>query len=577
MSITMPNLQTTRLATAVGALIGLATLACLTNPEEEQSCERTEVRVCDPSTPNRVFWKDSCGRSSEIAESCLGKFTCQTRSATEADCACPMLEPQQLGCAAEGAQKIDNPTEIGPIDQCDAIVEITQTCLLGERCWYDYDDQGQIISDPFCATSINPRHRGEPFYMMGCDNSIYMAAQTDLSIDCRCNRSNMALQECRPAPDAWSFGLRKGAGPHTRGINLQKWGGGFISKASKELFAVVQYTGGQLGLKPGALYAFNYETGDRRVVSGSYSDDTGRHDVGGGYTPDGEALPFAVSAKLGADGNIYVAGSDTLNHVEITRVNPTTGDRELVWRRQTDAQGMDPDFAFGQCWSGRASPNYIGGFAPVQNAERAFALAPDGGFYLAWKNDGVGVVHISADGKTCKIISRWASNNNTAPLPDIGGGVTPQYGTISGMLHHNGKIYAETKDVLLAIDDTSGDRAMFANVSGIGGIGETNFFIDPTRSLFFACGTVSSRKCSVHKLEDGNQAQGLFQIGQAQPIIPGKYPQTQGAKGALDNNNFTGFGAVALDPDDPNILYFIVDYGMVKYEIDTGNSYILSI
>lgn len=32
-----------------------------------------------------------------------------------------------------------------------------------------------------------------------------------------------------------------------------------------------------------------------------------------------------------------------------------------------------------------------------------------------------------------------------------------------------------------------------------------------------------------------------------------------------------------MDPDDPNVLYFVVDYAFIKYEIDTGNSYILSI
>jgi hypothetical protein len=614
-------------------VIGMSVLACGGEPEANTACERTEARVCDSKDARKVYYMNTCGNAEEIEESCIGKYTCiasspteascgdasvqctatdtrvcdpneprkvyrvdtcgdkkaedtcigdnvhcTTISATEASCLCDIPESPRLGCAAEGYAKIDNPTELGPVDACDRIVEITQTCMMGERCWWDFDDQGMAISDPFCATSINPRHRAEPFYAMGCDTSLYMAAQTDLPIDCRCNRSNMALQECRPAPDAWNNGLRLGSGPHTRGINLQKWGGGFLSKSSKELFAVVQYVGGNAGnIKPGALYAFNYETGDRRVVSGSYIDDTGRHDVGSGYTPEGEILPFAVNAKLGADGNIYVNGSDTLNNVEITRVNPANGERTLVWRRQTVAEGMNANFPFGQCFSGRVSPSYIGGFDPVQNAERAFALAPDGGFYLAWKNDGVGVVHISPDGSTCSIVSRWASRNTTAPLPDIGGGVTPQYGTISGMLYRNGIVYAETKDILLTIDVVTGDRGIFSNVSGIGGIGETNFFVDEANKHFFACGTVSSRKCSVHDLDDGNNAQGLFQIGSGMPVISGKYGQIQGAKGALDNNNFNGFGAVAQDPDDANILYFIVDYAFIKYEIDTGNSYIISI
>ena len=212
------------------------------------------------------------------------------------------------------------------------------------------------------------------------------------------------------------------------------------------------------------------------------------------------------------------------------------------------------------------------GFEPVQYADRAFALAPDGSFYLGWNNDGVGIAHISADGSTCTVVSRWASNR----LADIGAGVEPQYGSISGMLDYNGVLYAFTKEMLLAINPTTGDRSIFSYVSGIGGNGETNFFVDEGRQVMFACGTDASRKCSVHKLSDGNVAQGLFQISQDQPVIPGLYPQTQGAKGALDNDNYNGFGLVALDPDDNNVLYFIVLSGLIKYEIDTGNSHFIS-
>jgi hypothetical protein len=566
------KVRSTCLGGAVCTASSATEAGCL-DPADQ--CRPTTDNFCDPADPLHVYTVDTCGNK-KAAKTCASEhFLCVATSPVDASCQCEVLDPPVLGCASEGYARIDNPTELGPIDACNQIVEVTQTCMMGERCWWDFDEQGMAISEPFCATSINPRHRAEPFYAKGCDLNIYMDAQTDLPIDCRCNRSG-AIRECMKDVDAWSRGLRVGSGPHPRDINLVKWGGGFISKATKEMFVAVHYTGGAVDLKPGAIYAFNYETGDRRVVSGSYVDATGRHDVGSGYTVEGEALPFAVSAKLGADGNIYVNGSNTLNNVEITRVNPTTGARTLVWRRQTDAEGMNANFPFGQCFSGRVSPNYIGGFAPVQNAERAFALAPDGGFYLAWKNDGVGVVHISADGSTCRIVSRWASNNTTAPLPDIGGGITPQYGTISGMLYRDGKVYAETKDMLITIDVVTGDRAIFANVAGIGGVGETNFFVDEANQHLYACGTVAARKCSIHDLTNGNNAQGLFQIGKFQPLVQGKYGQIQGPKGALDNDNYTGFGMVTQDPDDANVLYFMILYALVKYEVNTGNSYIIS-
>lgn len=505
--------------------------------------------------------------------------SCDRAASDVVRCGCPLMEPRVKQCYSEGAQKADIPTILGYVTTCNELVGQVETCQLGERCWWEWDENGEIIeaAGGHCAASVDPKWKTSKYYEFACDTSMYMAAQTTLEIDCRCNRSNAKLQECRPGSDAYAAGLAMGTGPRMHGINLAKWGGGFLLNG--ELYAAVHYTGGNAGnLKPGAIYAIDIKTGDRRVVSGSYLDaKTGRVDVGSGHSVSGEALPFLVDLKLGKDGQIYALGSNTLNDVEITRIDPKSGARTLIWRRQSLDDGGAADFAYGQCFSGIPSSSYDSGFSPLQYAERAFALGEDGSFFIGWKGDGVGVVRVSADGKTCSVVSRWASNNKTKPLDDVGTGVTPQYGTISGMLHRKGVIYAETKDMLLAIDDKTGNRTTFSNVGGIGGIGETNFWVDEARGLFFACGTVAARKCSVHKLEDGNIAQGLFQIGQALPVLPGKYPQTQGAKGALDNNNHNGFGAVVVDPDDVNIMYFVVLSGVIRYEVDTGNSHFISI
>lgn len=536
-----------------------------------------KTRICHPTEPRRIIDVDSCGNEVGGGLTCGSKYICMPYD-DGPNCGCPLVEPKVLVCHPKGAQKADEETTLGYLTTCDEVMpEVIETCLPGERCWQAWDEEGNVLNNGanFCAASIVKTHSDAKYYSMACDTEMYMHAQTTLEMDCRCNRSNAKMQECRPGADAWGQGLRLGEGPNMHGINLAKWGGGFVHEG--ELFAAVHYTGGSGGVKPGAIYAINLKTGDRRVISGSYLDPkTGRVDVGSGFSVDGEALPFLVDIELGKDGKIYAFGSDTLDNVMITRVDLKTGARELVWRRQSDAFAGEADFPYGQCWSGRVNNAYAGGYAPVQHAERAFALGNDGSFYVGWKNDGVGVVNISADGKTCTVVSRWASNNKTKPLDDVGGGLTPQYGTISGMLHHKGKIYVETKDMLVAIDDKTGDRAAFAAVSGIGGVGETNFWVDEKRQLFFACGTVAARKCSVHTLADGNVAQGLFQIGMGQPVIQGKYPALQGAKGALDNNNHNGFGAVGMDPDDGNILYFVVLSGVIKYEIDTGNSHFIS-
>ena len=142
-----------------------------------------------------------------------------------------------------------------------------------------------------------------------------------------------------------------------------KWGGGFIHNG--ELYAAVRYTGGSNGAHPGAIYAIDIVTGDRRVVTGSYQTSTGQVNVGSGHTVNGDALPELTHIKLGADGMIYAIGSSTLE-VEITRVDPTTGARTLLWRRQQLADGMNASYPYGQCYDGRVSTGYIGGYQPVQ-------------------------------------------------------------------------------------------------------------------------------------------------------------------------------------------------------------------
>lgn len=218
----------------------------------------------------------------------------------------------------------------------------------------------------------------------------------------------------------------------------------------------------------------------------------------------------------------------------------------------------------------------VWGFDPVQPARHAFGLAADGGLFVGFNNDGTGVMKISADGQTCEILSRWASRNLAEPLPDIGG-FTPQYGTITGLLHHRGRVIAQTHDVLLVIDDQTGDRTVWGSGDGIGGVGEANFIVDEARNVLIACGGEAPRKCSVHHLQDGVPAQGLFQVGQAQPLLPGLYPQTQGSRGALENGAVNAWGAVVMHPDDPNVLFFTVISGFIKYEIDTGNNFLFSL
>ena len=72
----------------------------------------------------------------------------------------------------------------------------------------------------------------------------------------------------------------------------------------------------------------------------------------------------------------------------------------------------------------------------------------------------------------------------------------------------------------------------------------------------------------------------LQDINASQPLIPGAYPSGQGQplKGALDNGNAVQWGAVVPDPNNPDMIYFVLIQGaLVKYEMSTGNSYVMSL
>jgi hypothetical protein len=95
---------------------------------------------------------------------------------------------------------------------------------------------------------------------------------------------------------------------------------------------------------------------------------------------------------------------------------------------------------------------------------------------------------------------------NTGPCTADGTGIALQYGTISGLLFRHGAITAFTNDTLLNIDATTGNRTVYSSVAGIGGIGETNFFVDEPRGLFFAVAPTprASARCTACRCYRGS-------------------------------------------------------------------------
>lgn len=251
------------------------------------------------------------------------------------------------------------------------------TCLIGERCWYTWLADGGVneAAGAHCASSMDPSQKNSPFYKLACDDDIYMFATTGLH--------GLSLQplERRHAGVPTRLG-RVGHGPSARHrAQHARYQSGQVGRRlhsqREKTLAPVHYTGGNAGnLKPGAIYAIDVRTGNRRVLSGSYLGPNGRVDVGSGHTVQGEALPFLTEIKLGADGMIYGLGSNTLTHVEITSTRRAERERSSGGANRSQRQATPPSRT-GSASTGRVSPNYAGGFEPVQYAA-LLALQPNG-------------------------------------------------------------------------------------------------------------------------------------------------------------------------------------------------------
>ncbi len=546
------------------------------------SCEDQKRRVCDPEDPTTVLLTNACGDDLGVFSTCANGKQCVEATAGDARCDC--VPSDEVRCFGHG--NLYQPSGIRRVDSCGNWSGETVTeCANGEIC-------ENTEAGPTCATSLT--NRDSPMYHRGCSFPDYVRYKTDLDVDCRCRRHPGTLGDidrydyggnlaCSPQTDSFAEGWTMAAGPHFRHMLHSFNGGGVYSAATNELYATKHFTDPTYE-GAGMVVAYNITTGARRIVSGRFPEEGGAYTMyGSGFESqravgvlrhEMTTLPGAWDLEQAANGDLYVWGSRSGNK-EITRVNPTTGARTLVWKQALEAD-IPVAPTHGQCYSTRAKSTFHGGFIPVQLESHAFAMGPDGSFYLGFRNDGAegnGIVRISANGATCTVISRW---NGT--MGDVGGGANPQYSNLEGFLVRNGKLYATLQigKVLLSIDIVTGDRTAIANPPGSvhSTTGQSTMFWDESRDLLITAGGVQSYLAVAVDVTTGLR-QALFLVAPDMPIKSAP-PRETGAHGAIDNANYMGYGALAMDPHDNDHIYMVIKWGLLKYEMSTGNSYVMS-
>ncbi|MFT5431527.1 MAG: hypothetical protein ACI9OJ_002224 [Myxococcota bacterium] len=545
-------------------------------------------KVCNPDDLGAQYWADACGNITTQSTNCSTNKQC-VDDGSGPQCSCVLT--QQTRCFGE--KTIQQPSGIVLVDSCNNSADVVETCGTGEVCW-------ESPEGPKCWASLTDKNA--LWYQKGCTISQWVENPTTFPVDCRCRMvidttdgSGTGIPECWPMQFSAAHGHQWGTGPRITTLPdiARRVGGVIIDLPRRELIMPVHWHDGQHSTV-GFVMAMNIDTGDRRIVSGQYIHPAGNVEMfGSGHISDVEingvkksesTFPYIADVRMGSDNKYYVYGSNGGEMVEVIRVEPATGHRTLIWKRQVYNTIANP---FGQCYSERPVTKPPTGFTSVQYKLRSFGLAPNNDLLLGFANagcakcEGVGIVRISNNGSTCTVISRSTSGGNTVNSPTVGGGWTIQNGHIQGLTWKDGKIYGynQLKHAFLSIDAATGYRTLISAKNTVGsgwnGIGRNWFFWDEGRQIWITAGTAGDEVMSAIDPVTGNR-QNMMRLKSTDTLYAGVHPVETSPRGPIIPMA-VGHSGVAFHPDNPNWMFWTVRHGIMKYEISTGNSYTFSL
>lgn len=460
----------------------------------------------------------------------------------------------------------------------------------------------------------------------GTGNALADPNNTDINNGARPGGPIINCMSGDSMPD-YEWPVKYGDGPsfnawYQQNASGASWFGGDVNPATREMFAIVKWTNPQY-YKSATVVAWNLDTKNRRVVSGLHPDpqeglkaygtgylspkvnaatagfdedgdgDDGGPDTGAAATqPLTGANVLRLVTEQDETTSIYTYGGGTgessSTQREIVRINPTTGERTLVWQAQSALTG-DITATHGQCFR----PGPAGENLSIAYQAQAFEVGPDGTFYLSMHGvrEGDGIVSISADGKTCTVHSRWGGGGynpggGVTPVPApaaIGTGPSLQPFPVKGLLFHDGKIFGVYKTDLYSFDLTNGNWRLESHAAQTyKGMGYANMFWDPTRSVVWALGDHASPTGTIVDLSTGRREAVYADTDPKEysnnHILRSVYGTAESVSySMLGVGNSIGNGGAILDPADNNILYAVLKSGgLMKLELSTFNNYVYS-
>lgn len=398
-----------------------------------------------------------------------------------------------------------------------------------------------------CKSSV--KDETSPLYSRSCKLVQQLSTPTSLPGDCRCldNRGQTdGIDACKRPYDAAKAKVSLGAGPSFALYENAHLSGGFVEKG--RVVASVYWDNISTG--KGLVVAYDRKTWARTIVSGEWSDG------GPKSTGKGPAFSHLKDVRPGKDGKWY-ALSYKPGEPKIFRVDPTTGDRTVVW------SGADPKA--GQCAAGDPKASKPEDKI-VQYTHEGFAVDADGSFLLGYANpqrDGRGIVRISADGAKCAYVT--ASGKRADGMTKGTG--DEMRGFVQGFTLHDGAIWAFTtaEKKLWRVDPATGNRTVVIDKP----LGERWAVWDAKRSVMWTAGFMNSTTLGAVDLASKKTSNVFADCGKGKAF-------TLCAEGPLRINSLN-YGPLLIDPATGALFLGQDSVGLVEYEPETGNSFTRSL
>jgi|GEM_PF-2449060 len=467
-----------------------------------------------------------------------------------------------------------------------------------------------------------------PYWRYGCPTSDtrYIDNKTSFELDCRCSHTQIGrpddpnhpdfngMRRCNIVTDAGNYNI--GTGPSVRrwrremgaDTGATRLNGGYLDATERKIYVGTQWKdntatdGNPEFTYYGAILAVDVNwssptVGNRTLISGH----TLEGDRGTGPT-----LRAVQDIKRGADGMLYTMSWESGHPTQIMRVDPATGNRTLVWISQ-EIVHPNPVPA-SQCTNGG-----VVGVDGVTNGGRRtlqitttgqnMTITDNGDFLLGAVQNGPakgprGIVRISADGSTCTWVTRFAATNNNLYATKAAAAQGPDYGLANGTgpLGAGPNNFGQNPANLFYRKEADGSEWVYAldgmavGANGIryykanlatgdrvslfsAGIGDSHSVWDPMREVLWTTGGFdATRIVAVDILgHDGEEPSALG--GLKCLSTTSQWYQCMRGPGDGDRQNRSG---TFYDPVDGNLVIAHGVWGLVRVDVPTGNTYVIS-